>query len=92
MYLVLPGPFCPRYCSPRGGEIEIGLQHQPKVRGISEMPRQPYGSVRTDSPFAAGDFGDATRLDPDFTRQCAGGEIHRNEEFLQQNFAGMDVA
>jgi hypothetical protein len=92
MYLVLPGLFHPSYCIPRGLEIEIGLQHQPKVRGIAETPRQPDRCVRSDSAFAARDCSDAAPVDPHFMRRRRGIELHGNEEFLEQDFAGMDIA
>src|SRR5438105_110663 len=81
MYLVLPGQSCPRYCIPRRLEIEIGLQHQPEVRGISEMARQPERRIGADSAFATCDLGDAAPFNPDFMREHLDIELHWNQEF-----------
>jgi len=72
-------------------QVVVGLQAEPETLAGAERGGTPDRAVGADAALAKHDFVDAARRHAGGTRQCVLADAQRDQEFLQQDFAGVDV-
>lgn len=63
---------------------------QPELGRVAEVAPQPQGSIGRDAPPAFQDAGDAGLRNVQVLGQAVGGEVELVQEFLLQDFAGVN--
>ena len=81
----------PRHCILGHGDIVVRLQADPKAIGPAEKPRQAKPGIGRDGARARDDLADPPLRHADLIGEPLLGDLHRLEEFLDENFTGTRV-